>query len=87
MRKKIILRVLGWILILQAFGFGIEIIAGFAYLFGGEPRWFLASIVSMFSDFFLLFLWPVGWLRLLLFGLGIWLVVRKYRVKSEDAKT
>ena len=86
MRKKIILRVLGWILILQAFGFGIKIITGFLYLFEGMPGWFLKYIAFMFLDFFELLASPVGWLRLLLFGLGIWLVVRKYGVRSEEVK-
>jgi len=87
MRKKIILRVLGWILIAQAFGFGIKILVGFMYLFDGLPRHFIAQLTYMFLDFFNLITYPpIGWLRLVLFGVGIWLVIRKYGVKSEDAK-
>lgn len=78
--KKIIFKVLGWILILQAFGFGTKIITGFLCLCEGMPGRFLVYIVFMFLDFFELLASPVGWLRLLLFGLGIWLVVRKYGV-------
>jgi hypothetical protein len=70
------LKILGYILIFQSINFGYKILIG---IFSGSLKLFVANLGYMALDFVELFVSPVGWLRLILLGLGIWLVCRKMK--------
>ncbi len=67
-------KTLGWILILQAFNFGVDILIGFGRLFNGSPKGFVSSLLDIPLNFFQMFFYATGFLRIIIFVVGIWLV-------------